>query len=195
MSRIDLVALAHETVTQVLHAGDIAVDATVGNGHDTLFLAQTVGATGHVYGFDIQHSAIAASRQRLEQKGIAPQVTFMESGHEEMVTRIPQEHRGHIKAVMFNLGYLPGADKSVTTSPDTTLQALIASCSLLAPGGIITVLAYTGHFGGRQEAEAIKQWAHHLDSRHYSITVTIPEARNSTPPELIIIRDRRLLQV
>ena len=191
MSRIDLVALAQETIAHVLHAGDIAIDATVGNGHDTLFLAHCVGPSGHVYGFDIQHSALANAQQRLSQQGIASRVTLVEAGHETLAAHLPLRHQHAIKAVMFNLGYLPGSEKTVTTSPATTMRALTAACAQLASGGVISVVAYTGHPGGHQETEAIKEWARQLDAHRYDVTVTVPEARHSTPPELIIIRDRR----
>src|SRR5512139_923540 len=110
MSRIDLVALSHETVAQTLREDDVAIDATVGNGHDLLFLASTVGSHGHVYGFDIQRSAISTARKRLEQHSVVKQVSLIESGHETLAAYIPVRHQHHIKSVMFNLGYLPGAD-------------------------------------------------------------------------------------
>lgn len=195
MSRIDLVALAHQAIAERLHEGDIAIDATIGNGHDTLFLAHHVGLSGHLYGFDIQHRAITTAQQRLEQAGIAARATLVERGHEKMVALIPKQHHGRIQAVMFNLGYLPGADKSVITSAATTRRALTAACALLAPGGVITVLAYTGHPGGRHEADTIKTWANQLDQHLYSLAIHIPAACSSSPPELIIIKDQRSSQV
>ena len=187
MSHIDLVALAHHTVAPLLREGDIAIDATVGNGHDTLFLTHCIGDEGHVYGFDIQHSAIVMAQQRLMEHGVASRATLIAAGHETMMEHLPARHCRQVSAVMFNLGYLPGADKRLTTSSERTLQALEAARVLLAPGGIITVVIYTGHPGGREEADAAKQWAAQLDRQCYRIELTIPHARH-TPPELLVVR-------
>ncbi len=183
MSRIDLVALAQAAVAEVLKEGAWAVDATVGNGHDTLFLARAVGAGGRVFGFDIQEPALKRSRARLGQAGLLAQFELFHSGHEWMGQHLPEAARGRIGAVMFNLGYLPGSDKERTTALPSTLAALETALGLLAPGGRITLLAYTGHPGGAQEAEGIKRWLNH---QPLPWTLTVPPNRRA-PPELIVI--------
>ncbi len=133
----------------MLQPGEVAVDATVGNGHDTLFLAQQVGAQGHVYGFDIQEEALARTRRRLEEAGLRDRVTLLQMGHEHMAEAVPAAWHGRIGAVMFNLGYLPGgSDRTCITRPQTTVPALEAALRLLRPGGVLTVVAYRGHPGG-----------------------------------------------
>ncbi len=188
MRRIDLVALAHETAAQVLHAGDIAVDATVGNGHDTIFLAQSIGTSGRLYGFDIQPAAIASTRLRLEEHSLLPRATLLQCGHEKMTEEIPVEYHGRIKAVIFNLGYLPGNDHGVRTHSSTTLQALKSALTLLAPEGIIVIVAYTGHEHGREETEEVKAWAQRLEQPGYTVEITIPPSRSGNAPELIVVR-------
>lgn len=188
MTRLSLVQQAHRLLTELLQSGDIAIDATVGNGHDTLFLAQQVGELGKVYGFDIQQQALDSAWQRLEQVGEAQQVSLYHAGHETMGFMVPESAQGRVMAVMFNLGYLPGGDKGRTTAASTTLAALQAAVTLLAPGGVISLLAYTGHPGGREEAELVKGWAASLPPEHFAVTLEVPPSERGNAPEWLVVR-------
>jgi 16S rRNA C1402 N4-methylase RsmH len=175
---------------EALGEGGIAVDATVGNGHDTLFLARTVGAAGHVYGFDVQEPAVERTRQRLEAADVASRVTLIRDGHEAMDQHVPDEAEGRVAAVMFNLGYLPGGDKSRITTPATTIDALDQACRYLQSRGVITVVQYVGHEGGMVEAEAVNAWAEALDQAKYqALTYRFINQRNN-PPRLLAISRR-----
>ncbi|WP_456445370.1 tRNA (mnm(5)s(2)U34)-methyltransferase [Thiolapillus sp.] len=143
-------------VSEYLRPGGQAVDATAGNGHDTLFLARTLGPGGKVFAFDIQPQALAATATRLEEAGLSRRVTLVHRGHEHLENSVPPQSRQHIQAVMFNLGYLPGSDKTTITCRDNTLAALEQARRVLAPGGIISVLAYRGHAGGQEESLAVQ---------------------------------------
>ncbi|GAB4262119.1 MAG: class I SAM-dependent methyltransferase [Methylomicrobium sp.] len=167
--------------------GDRAIDATVGNGHDTLFLARQVGTDGTVFGFDIQQSALDATRQRLEINRIATPVCLFLANHADMSNRIPAERHGHIKAVMFNLGYLPGGDKTLITQADNTLEALHASLNLLSPNGILSILAYPGHRGGDKETEAIHNWCANLDTTRYRYRYHDANKHRHDTPRLFLI--------
>ena len=101
---------------------------------------------------------------------------------------LPESVAGRVQAVMFNLGYLPGGDKQRTTGASTTLAALQSALSLLAPGGVISLLAYTGHPGGREEAELVKGWASALARDYFSVSVTIPQSEQGNPPEWLLIK-------
>ncbi len=158
-----IIPFANSLISQALQPGDLAVDATAGNGNDTLHLARLVGAQGLVHAFDVQADALDSSRRRLEQEGLEARVVFHQTGHEHMQSCIPATQHGAVKAVMFNLGYLPGSDKQVITHPETTLPALRSALELLAPGGGISVLCYTGHPGGADEAEQVERWCRTLD--------------------------------
>ena len=147
---------AHVIVSRYLKEGDLAVDATAGNGYDTVFLAQQVGDGGRVFAFDIQEQALRATAARLEQSGLGSRVELIHCGHEQMAATLPPHSHGRIQAVMFNLGYLPGSDKSTVTRVEHSLPALEQARRLLAPGGIISVLAYRGHPGGLEESLAMK---------------------------------------
>lgn len=188
MTSLPLVQQAHAAIGEILAAGDLAIDATVGNGHDTLFLARAVGAGGTVYGFDIQEAALDTAYRRLQDEGLAGRVSLYHAGHEAMAVVLPASVQGRIKAVMFNLGYLPGGDKARTTGIHTTLAALEQARSLLAPGGAISVLAYTGHPGGREEAEAVKAWAQTLSADFYRVDIAIPPGEGGNVPEWVFVR-------
>jgi len=168
-----LTALAQQAVRERLRDGALAIDATVGNGHDTLFLAGRVAPRGHVTGFDIQRRALEQTRARLIAAGLAATATLHSCGHERMLEKISPNWSHRVSAVMFNLGYLPGGDKGLTTSPGTTLRALNQALSLLRIGGLISLLVYRGHPGAQAEADAIAGRLQRLDgifrfSRHES---------------------------
>jgi predicted methyltransferase len=155
-----ILAQARDLIKSALKPGDTAIDATVGNGHDTLFLAECVGPTGHVVGFDIQPSALTVTARRLRAAGLEERVELVLRGHEDMTAWFTESASlRHPKAAMFNLGYQPGGDKSVITRAVTTLIALESVLGLIVPGGIITVVIYPGHEGGRVETESVLSWA------------------------------------
>ncbi|MDF1756107.1 MAG: class I SAM-dependent methyltransferase [Verrucomicrobiales bacterium] len=160
--------------------GDTVVDATVGNGHDTLFLAKLVGPEGSVLGFDIQESAIATTR---EKTASLPQVALHHAGHEEIGTYLEDS----AKAAMFNLGYLPGNEKHIITLPDSTIAALGQMAERLLPGGMITIAVYTGHPGGPEEGRAVKDWAEALDQTCFSVIEYGFVNQKNSPPSLIAI--------
>jgi predicted methyltransferase len=191
MTRVSLVQQAHLAVAAVVEPGDIVIDATVGNGHDTLFLATQVGVSGKVYGFDIQAAALDSAYQRLQQAGQTAPVSLYHAGHEVMAMLLPESAAGRVKAVMFNLGYLPGGDKQRTTAASTTLAALQAALSLLAPGGVISLLAYTGHPGGREETEQLKALLVHLPRDLFNVLITVPQGKEENVPQWMLIKDRR----
>lgn len=158
MGRPRLTALAHARLAAHLRAGDRAVDATAGNGHDTVFLAEQVGAGGRVWAFDIQRQALEATQRRLRDRGLEGRVSLVSAGHETLAEHLPRHARGGLAAVMFNLGYLPGGDHRLVTRPETTQAALSAAWRLLAPGGLISLMVYRGHAGGREEYLALQDW-------------------------------------
>jgi predicted methyltransferase len=149
-------ARAHREITAVLREGDLAIDATAGNGHDTVFLATLVGAAGKVIAFDVQEQAIASTKERLAAAGLLERVALVHGSH-GLIAEHAQS--GSAAAVMFNLGYLPGGDHAVITRTSDTLQALDAALVALKPGGILTIVCYPGHEGGDQESAAVVEWA------------------------------------
>ena len=137
---------------QALRPGDYAVDATMGNGHDTERLARLVGPDGHVIAFDIQPQALEQTRQRLANAGLLDRVTLALDSHANMAAYLDRPPR----LVAFNLGFLPGGDKRVTTMLDSTLAAVRAAMDLLAPGGLLLCCCYPGHAEGQRELDALR---------------------------------------
>lgn len=183
--RIPLTEQAQALMRDHVTSGDIVIDATAGNGHDTLLLAELVGEAGEVFAFDNQADAIESTRSRLAQVGLERRVILLCHGHEQMAQAIPASLHGTLKAVIFNLGYLPGGDKSHTTQKASTLSALTQAFNLLMPGGMLSIMAYTGHPGGRAEAEAIKQWAAALTPVRCEISA--PPSKNNNAPEWLVM--------
>lgn len=157
------VALSHLLARCFVRPGDKAVDATCGNGHDALMLAGLVGPQGHVWCFDLQQAAIVETARRLAEAGLSGRATLLHSGHEQLGRYLAVP----VQAVLFNLGYLPGGDRSLVTRPDTTVTALEQSLQLLAPSGVVLVTIYPGHGGGDEERQAVDAWAAALDPRNY----------------------------
>ncbi|TAK61016.1 class I SAM-dependent methyltransferase [Methylobacter sp.] len=187
MKRISLVNTAHDLIRDILHPGDTAIDATVGNGHDTVFLAGQVGLSGHVYGFDIQQAAIDSTHKKFRQTGLLDCLTLIHGSHTDMDEKIPAHLHGKIRAIMFNLGYLPGGDKSIITLTDSTLIALTIASRILAVNGIITVLAYPGHQGGDLETDQVKNWCEQLDNEHFEVNIIYSTELKDTAPKLFVI--------
>lgn len=149
------VPLAHLLLRHFVRPGDRAVDATCGNGNDTLLLAELVGAAGRVWAFDIQQEAVDGTARRLAAGGLSERVTLVAAGHETMAEQVD----AGLNAVVFNLGYLPGGDRSVITRPETTGAALEQALDLLAPGGVVALTVYPGHDGGEAERRLAEAWA------------------------------------
>ena len=267
---LSVTEIVHDLVRPHVRPGDTALDATAGNGHDTLFLAQCVGPTGRVFAWDIQPLAIERTAALLAKHGVTwvelklgdhveiehpergfselpafdpggiaeisrwSQTTGMRSEKQStpegsqtgfarpcdpsvvggygddnpvvcdhrLISAIPPGSKNTnfmrlihppIVAAIFNLGYLPASDRTISTTMATSLRAIAASVARLAPGGILTVLAYTGHVGGREEADAIHNLLRGMSFGDFDLKeVPIPGGR-SAPPRLFALV-RRLLQ-
>lgn len=185
-----LVHQAQQWIKPVLYEGALAIDATVGNGHDTLFLAQQVGKIGLVYGFDLQETALVATRSRLQQVGQFDQVRLFLQSHAVMAEYIPSLQHGQIAAIMFNLGYLPGSNKQLITQSDSTLAALNGAVNLLMQGGRLSVLAYPGHVGGDRETRVVQAWCAMLATEHFSWDIHYGRVPSDTAPRLLAITKR-----
>ena len=170
--------MAHDFLAQVITPEDIVVDATMGNGHDTLFLAKLAK---QVHAFDIQEQALEKTRQRLQEAGLTNAELILQ-GHEtvdQFVTKV--------KAAIFNLGYLPSADKSIITQPQTTIEALDKLCQMLVKGGRIAIMIYYGHEGGDIERDAVMDFVSQLPQQEYTATIYRTLNQINNPPFLVMI--------
>ncbi|MET0025877.1 MAG: class I SAM-dependent methyltransferase [Sedimenticola sp.] len=182
-----LTDICHDKIGSLLRAGDCAIDATAGNGHDTLFLSRAVGESGHVIGFDIQASAIESTQLRLSENRAPSKVTLILDSHDNMSKHIPETCRSRIRAIVFNLGYLPGSDKKIITRTEETLPAIEQALDLLKPGGLLSIMAYPGHSGGREETDRVIDLICSLEMKVFSTSVTRSESENG-PVLLMAIR-------
>ena len=176
--------LAADYMIRTIREGDTVVDATMGNGKDTLFLCELVGKSGHVYAFDVQSEAVERTRERVEEEGFSERTTLLLAGHETMKEHVP----AGVQAVMFNLGWLPGAEHIVTTQTQTTLKAVSAALELIAPGGIVTVCVYPGHEEGTRELEALKAYVSGLSVRTFNVLYHGFVNASSQTPQLFLIQ-------
>ncbi|WP_338472019.1 class I SAM-dependent methyltransferase [Niallia sp. XMNu-256] len=170
--------------------GDIVVDGTLGNGHDTEFLARLVGPNGHVYGFDIQEQAIVNTEDRLIEQGLTSMVTLFQHGHEKVKESIPTHLHGKVTGAIFNLGYLPGGDKSIVTKPLTTISAIDQLLNIMAVEGIIVLVIYHGHPEGVIERDAIIKHVKSIDQKLAYVIQYGFINQNNHPPFIIAIEKR-----
>ena len=157
--------LARDALLRAVKEGDAVVDATMGNGHDTLFLAEQVGSSGRVYAFDIQQKAVESTGLLLREHGMSDRVSLFCRSHSVMAETVPEK----VSAVVFNLGWLPGGDHSVTTRCESTEKAVLSALELLLPGGIVTVCVYPGHPEGEQERVMLTALLAALSNRQYNV--------------------------
>jgi ubiquinone/menaquinone biosynthesis C-methylase UbiE len=180
---MQLTELVHQYLDQHLTEGSLAIDATAGNGHDTLKMAKLVGDSGKVIGMDIQFAAIEATSKRLADEALSHRCTLIEGDHASVLAHLISDYTSSAATITFNLGYLPGSDKSIQTHPKQTLRALDAAANLLHPGGVLLVTAYRGHAGGQEEAAAVERWMHEQETKGCHIEAHEPKA-NRIPPIL-----------
>ncbi|CZR03768.1 class I SAM-dependent methyltransferase [Trichococcus collinsii] len=186
---LSAVDFSHKLLKETVNKGDIVIDATVGNGSDTVLLATLVGAAGKVIGFDIQKQAIENTKQKLLLAGLTDQVTLLHQGHETLAD-VLADH-ADVGGAIFNLGYLHGADKTVTTQKDTTITAVSALLPKLRIGSYILLVVYSAHPGGMEEKKALLDYVSGLNQAlfkvlHYGFINQINE-----PPILIAIEKKK----
>ena len=176
-------ALAESYLRASVRAGDSVIDATMGNGGDTRLLCRLVGPDGHVTAFDVQPEALRSTKAKLEEEGLLERASLILSGHEAMEAYVS----GPVQAVVFNFGWLPGADHTVTTRCETSLRAAEAALRLLSPGGIVTLCIYPGHEEGARELEALARWSSALPVREFNVLRhQFINAADSTPNLILI---------
>ena len=165
MPLLKTVAFVHALLADHVVAGACVIDATMGNGHDTLALARLVGDTGHVYAFDIQSEALAATAARLGRENLQARATLIQDNHAHMLEYVSDP----VSAIVFNLGYLPGTDKACATQAASTLPAVRRALTLLAPGGLLLLAIYWGHSAGTSEKAALEPFVAQLSPEQYRV--------------------------
>ncbi|MBA3815323.1 MAG: class I SAM-dependent methyltransferase [Parachlamydiaceae bacterium] len=183
--------LAHAYWKKSLEKGDIAIDATCGNGYDTLELAHLIfdkkkQQTGQLAALDRQMDAIEATRARLKEvfaEDVMQYIHLSKQCHSSFPDYFEMES---VALIVYNLGYLPGGNKSLTTMSSTTIQSLEAALPLITPGGCISITCYPGHEEGKNEENMIKKFAAALSPRQWSSCHHTWLNRNQAPSLLIL---------
>lgn len=180
--------LAHSLWKNIVLSGDFVIDATCGNGHDTLFLSQLAltDDSGTVFAIDIQQPAIDATKQLLNEnlsKSHFERVRFFNNCHSSFPEEIKELS---VKLIVYNLGYLPGGNKSFTTCIATTLQSLQKGMSLLKNGGAISITCYPGHAEGKNEENKLVDFIRELNPEQWQCTFQQWLNRKSSPSLILI---------
>jgi len=189
MSLARVLPYTKQLLESVIEPGDCVVDMTAGNGHDTQFLAECVGPEGRVLAFDVQAQAIEESTRRLDEAGMLERVDLYHESHIHVGARLSDERRP-VRAGVFNLGYLPGSDKSITTTGEETLEALDALLPVLAPGGLVVLVVYHGHLEGKRERDAVLDYVTALDQQDYAVLQYRFLNQQNHPPFIIAIEKK-----
>lgn len=182
---IDLLELHKYFIRNHLHLGDVAVDFTMGNGHDTEFLSKTVGESGHVYAFDIQEQAVTSTARRLREAGCPENYTLIHDSHQYVKNYVKTPFR----AGMFNLGWLPGGDKSITTLRESTMPAVEAAIDLMDRDAILNIAVYPGHAEGDAEGQMLCTYLSGI-SRHKICATRVNILNSPTSPYFIVIETK-----
>ena len=181
---VNTIKLLHDQIRFYLPNPSFCIDATAGNGKDTLFLARLVGESGKVLAMDIQEKAVCATKELLEKKNLKDRVEVILDGHEHMDHYVKQ---GQVDCIMFNLGYLPGGNHKLATNFKTTITAIQKGLDLLKPGGIISLAIYQGGDTGFEEKECVLKWLKDLNCDLYTVMVTDFYNRPNYPPLAVFI--------
>lgn len=175
----------HHFIGLQVQPGDICIDATMGNGHDTELLCRLAGETGQVLAFDIQEPALQNTKKRLREAGVPDNYRLILDSHSHMEQ---YADKNTVSCITFNFGYLPGGDHSLATRPDTSIAAIEQGLALLKQGGLMSLCIYSGGDSGFAERDALLSWLKDLDSRKYLVIVSSYYNRPKHPPIPVLIR-------
>ena len=171
-------------IEEQVKEGDICIDATMGNGNDTLLLSRLAGPDGQVLAFDIQEQALQAARQKLLRENAPANYTLFLESHTHMADHVKPDS---VSCIVFNFGYLPGGDHSLATRSETSIQALEQSLTLLKKGGLLSLCIYSGGDSGFEERDALLTWLKKLDSHNYLVIRSDYYNRPNNPPLPVLV--------
>ena len=188
MENYPITVWCSQFIRQQVKEGDLCIDATMGNGNDTLLLSRLCGKSGHVLAFDIQPLALQNTAALLKKENAPDNVSLILDSHSHMDGYVSPET---ISCIVFNFGYLPGGDHNLATRKETSIAALTCALSLLKKGGILSLCIYSGGDSGFQERDALLKWLKELDSRKYLVIKSDYYNRPNNPPiPVLVIRIR-----
>lgn len=183
-----IIKYAHQLIEESIELGDTVIDATCGNGNDTLLLSNLVGNEGSVLAFDIQEQAIQNTKQLIKDHG-RKNVTVIQDSHAHVANYLSNETT-QIGGAIFNLGYLPKSDKAIITKGTTTIQAIETILTSLKKEGLIVLVVYHGHEGGKSEKDMVLDYAIQLDQKVYHVLHYGFINQKNNPPFVVAIQKR-----
>lgn len=184
MKALQITQWCSHFIKEQVQPGDICIDATMGNGNDTLLLSTLCGAAGHVFAFDIQELALTNTRKRLQDANAPHNYKLLLESH----TNIDNyAEPATVSCITFNLGYLPGGDHCKATHSSTSLEALSKSLVLLKKGGLISLCIYSGGDSGFDERDSVLEWLKTLDPHKYLVIRSDYYNRPNNPPIPVLI--------
>lgn len=181
-----IIPFAHELLTRSVRVGDTVVDATCGNGNDTLLLCKLVGDSGHVYAVDIQQRAIDSTKKLLSEHHYT-NVTFIHDSHAKLDEYLPNDLKGKLGGAVFNLGYLPRSDKKIITKGDSTIRAIETLLEYIREKALVVIVIYHGHEGGAEEKEAVLNYVQKLDQKKFAVLKYEFINQKNNPPFVVAI--------
>ncbi|QNO16397.1 class I SAM-dependent methyltransferase [Alkalicella caledoniensis] len=178
---------ARQLILDSLQDGDVAIDGTAGNGNDTLLLAKGVGDKGKVFAFDIQKEALENTYQRLIKHNLEHRVVLVNTGHENIKEHVTDK----VSAIMFNFGYLPGGDHGIVTKLESTIPAIEQGLELLKENGVMSLMLYPGHYGGKWETDGVLTLVKNLNQKMYTVLHYNFINLQNFPPQLLVIQKKK----
>lgn len=184
MKNYQITEWCHHFIREHVKAGDLCIDATAGNGNDTLLLCELVGEQGKVIAFDIQEEAVENTKKRLEERGISKRAEVLLESHTNMSRYAEADS---VSCIVFNFGYLPGGDHSLATKKDTSIAAIHEGLRLLKKGGMMSLCIYSGGDSGFEERDAILEELKQLEPKRYLVILSEYYNRPNNPPIPVMI--------
>lgn len=181
---MNTLSLVHQQLQRFIRPGDFVIDATAGNGRDTVFLCSLTGTEGKVLAFDIQQQAVDNTRKRLAEAGWEQTATVVLDSHANVAN---YAEAGTVDCIVFNLGWLPGGDHMIFTHADSTIAAIEAGLKLLRDGGLMCISIYYGGASGYEERDALLEYVKTIHPDQYTVLVTQFANRSGDPPIPVLI--------
>lgn len=184
MKSYQITEYIHHFLKMHIKSGDICIDATMGNGNDTLELCRLVGDMGKVYAFDIQKTALEHTQSLLEKNKVIHIASLILDSHAHMHNYIEEKE---VNCIVFNFGYLPSGDHNLSTKADSSIEAIKQGLALLKKGGLMSLCIYSGGDSGFEERDVLLSFLKELDCRKYLVILSSYYNRPNHPPIPVII--------